>query len=60
VAPSARRALLNRVTEILREELPFVPLYRQDDLYAIREGLVFEPTLGHRIPGATLAWSEGG
>jgi len=52
-----RRGILDAVTERLQIDLPFIPLYRQHDLFAVRQGLVFEPEPGNRIPGATLAWS---
>jgi peptide/nickel transport system substrate-binding protein len=51
-----RLAGLQSAAEIIRRDLPVVPLYRQVNLYAVRAGLAFEPRLDRTIRGAELAW----
>jgi hypothetical protein len=36
--------------------MPIVPLYRQNDLYALADHLEFQPRLDRRIRGARLRW----
>lgn len=56
--PSERRALFARLAQIVHEEVPVVPLYRQSDLYAARRGLHFQPRLDRRIRLADLRWAN--
>jgi len=45
---------LQRAGEMIRRDLPLVPLYRQFNLYAARAGLGFEPRLDRTVRGAEL------
>lgn len=51
-----KRERLFDVGRRLRETLPMVPLYRQFDLYAVADGLVFQPRLQRIILGRELHW----
>ncbi len=53
-----RLVRLQRAAEIIRADLPLVPLYRQVNLYAARAGLAFEPRLDRTIRGAELSWTR--
>jgi peptide/nickel transport system substrate-binding protein len=56
LVPARRTRLLQQITEQLRRDLPFVSLYRQDDLYAVSRGLDFRPRMDRRIVGFELRW----
>jgi peptide/nickel transport system substrate-binding protein len=52
----AKRLLqLQRAGEMIRQDLPLVPLYRQFNLYAARAALGFEPRLDRTVRGAELS-----
>ena len=44
-----RQALLQEAASIVMEELPLLPLYVQDDIYALREGFTFRPRADSEI-----------
>lgn len=56
VEPIGRKRLLVAVAERVQEDVSVVPLYRQNDVYAIASGLEFEPRLDRRIRGARMRW----
>ena len=39
------------------DALPYIPLYRQNDLYAASRTIVFQPRLDRRVLGRELAWT---
>ncbi|HET9794146.1 MAG TPA: ABC transporter substrate-binding protein, partial [Thermoanaerobaculia bacterium] len=47
--PAARHESLTKAQEILRRDLPLVPLVLRDDLYAVRRDLVWTPRPDRRI-----------
>lgn len=51
-----RLALLRRAADIIRGDMPLVPLYRQFNLYATRAAVVFEPRLDRTVRGAEISW----
>lgn len=51
-----RKASLREAAELLQQEAPLVPLYRQTDVYGVAQGLQFRPRLDRRINAAALAW----
>ena len=56
---TARRgARLRDLAERVQRSMPFVPLYRQFDLYALRSGLAFTPRPDRRIRGIELTWTD--
>ncbi len=38
-----RKKMLNRAAEIVMQDLPVIPVFMEDDLYALKDSLVFEP-----------------
>jgi len=44
-----RRKNLNKAATIIMEELPIIPLFVEDDIYAMREGISFEPRADNEI-----------
>ncbi|HEY8141287.1 MAG TPA: ABC transporter substrate-binding protein, partial [Kofleriaceae bacterium] len=53
-----RLVQLRRAAEVIRRDMPLVPLYRQFNLYAGNARLRFEPRLDRTIRGAELGWLE--
>jgi peptide/nickel transport system substrate-binding protein len=54
-----RRGLaLRKATQLVYDELPVIPLYCQQDLYAFSAQLAFEPSLYRRIVVARLRFEE--
>ena len=53
-----RLQALRRGAEIVRRDMPLVPLYRQFNLYAAAAGLDFQPRLDRTVRGVELAWRE--
>lgn len=47
--PATRHDLVTRAQEMLRTDVPFVPLVLRDDLYAIRRGLAWTPRPDRRV-----------
>jgi peptide/nickel transport system substrate-binding protein len=58
--PHERLKILRGVAEKIRADMPFIPLYRQTDLYAVFADLEFEPRVDRRILGAQLRWKPQG
>ena len=56
--PSARLALLRRIEERVRLDVPVIPLLRREDMYGTAAGVSFELRLDREIRGATLAVSR--
>jgi peptide/nickel transport system substrate-binding protein len=55
--PEARRAIYNRVQEIVRQDLPFLPLFAYTNVLGRKEGLEgFEPNANTR----TASWHAAG
>jgi peptide/nickel transport system substrate-binding protein len=54
--PEERREMLGRVARLVREDMPVVPLFRQTDLYGVRDRLVFEPRVDRRVRVRTMSW----
>ena len=52
--PGARLALLRKLEERVRADLPIIPLLRREDLYAAARGVSFGLRLDREIRGATL------
>jgi peptide/nickel transport system substrate-binding protein len=57
--PEARRPLLRKVAEIVLQDVPVIPLYRQADLYVLAKDLEFTPRLDRRIRAARMRWLTG-
>jgi peptide/nickel transport system substrate-binding protein len=55
----ARRQLFSYAAHRAYDALPYIPLYRQNDLYAASGAIVFHPRLDRRVIGRELAWSGG-
>jgi peptide/nickel transport system substrate-binding protein len=51
-----RREILARLAQLVHEDVPLVPLYRQADLYALRRDLTFRPRLDRRVRLVELAF----
>jgi ABC-type oligopeptide transport system substrate-binding subunit len=47
--PAARLETLTRAQELLRQDLPFIPLALRFDLYAVRSGLRWTPRPDRRV-----------
>jgi peptide/nickel transport system substrate-binding protein len=56
----ARRQLFSYAAHRAYDALPFIPLYRQNDLYAASRTITFRPRLDRRVLGRELAWSADG
>jgi len=56
--PAARLALLRRIEERVRLDVPVIPLLRREDMYGTAAGVSFELRLDREIRGATLAVSR--
>ena len=56
VEPVDRRALLEAAAAQLHKDLPLVPIYRDTDRYALREGLVFKPRLDRQVRALEMRW----
>jgi ABC-type oligopeptide transport system substrate-binding subunit len=54
----ARRQLFAYAAQRAYDALPYIPLYRQNDLYAASRAIVFRPRLDRRLIGRELAWSD--
>ena len=54
----ARRQLFAYAAHRAYDALPYIPLYRQNDLYAASRAIVFRPRLDRRVIGRELAWSD--
>jgi peptide/nickel transport system substrate-binding protein len=54
----ARRQLFSYAAYRAYDALPYIPLYRQNDLYAASGAIVFRPRLDRRVLGRELAWSD--
>jgi len=55
----ARRQLFSYAAYRAHDALPYLPLYRQNDLYAASRTIVFRPRLDRRVLGRELSWSDG-
>ncbi|MET0554413.1 MAG: ABC transporter substrate-binding protein [Vicinamibacteria bacterium] len=55
----ARLQLFSYAAYRAYDALPYIPLYRQNDLYAASRAIVFRPRLDRRVLGRELAWSDG-
>jgi peptide/nickel transport system substrate-binding protein len=44
-----RKSLLQKAASIVMEDLPVLPLYVEDDIYAVRHGIEFAPRADHEI-----------
>ena len=51
-----RLAVLRRAADIIRADMPLVPLYRQFNLYAVRSAVGFEPRLDRTVRGDEISW----
>jgi peptide/nickel transport system substrate-binding protein len=47
--PRRRQQLLQQAAAVVMDELPVLPLWVQDDIYAAREDVVFEPRADGRV-----------
>ena len=47
--PAARLETLTKAQELLRQDMPFVPLALRFDLYAVRKGLIWTPRPDRRL-----------
>jgi peptide/nickel transport system substrate-binding protein len=56
VKPVDRRALLEAAAAQVHKDLPLVPIYRDTDRYALREGLVFKPRLDRQLRALEMRW----
>jgi peptide/nickel transport system substrate-binding protein len=54
----ARRQLFAYAAHRTYDALPYIPLYRQNDLYAASRSIAFRPRLDRRVIGRDLEWSE--
>lgn len=56
--PEAARQveLLQEATRLVADEHPVIPLYRQNDLYAVGAGLRWDPPLHRRILASRMRW----
>lgn len=52
--PEARLAILRRLEERVRKDLPVIPLLRREDRYGAAKGISFELRLDREIRGVTL------
>jgi peptide/nickel transport system substrate-binding protein len=52
--PAARLAILRRLEERVRADLPVIPLLRREDLYGVAKGISFELRLDREIRGVTM------
>lgn len=52
-----RRRHLSYAAHRAYDALPYVPLYRQNDLYAVSRSVEFRPRLDRRVIGRELAWA---
>ncbi|MBX7183951.1 MAG: hypothetical protein K1Y01_02300 [Vicinamibacteria bacterium] len=52
--PGARLAILRRLEERVRADVPVIPLLRREDLYGAARGLSFELRLDREIRGVTV------
>jgi peptide/nickel transport system substrate-binding protein len=54
----ARRQLYSYAAHRAYDALPYIPLYRQNDLYAASRAIVFRPRLDRRVVGREIEWAE--
>jgi peptide/nickel transport system substrate-binding protein len=54
--PTRRRALLFRMARQVHDDVAVIPLYRQVDIYALRQGLEFEARLDRQVRGDRMRW----
>ena len=52
--PAARLAILRRLGERVRADVPVIPLLRREDLYGAGKGVSFELRLDREIRGVTV------
>ncbi len=53
-----RIGLYHQAAELIRKDVPVVPLYRQADLYAFARDLEFRPRADRRIVAEEISWRE--
>jgi peptide/nickel transport system substrate-binding protein len=53
-----RRATLQQCQRVVMDDLPLVPLVVPEDVYAVREGIVWKPRLDGRVLGAEVRRSS--
>ena len=56
--PTARKAAFDEIQHLIVEEAAWVPLWQQADLYAVREGLFFEPRIDERYSVFNMKWNK--
>lgn len=58
MSPDARIARYNELARRVQADVPLVPLYLQDDMYAVARDLELEPTVTRAIRGAAMRWKR--